>query len=95
LTDPTDEQLSDLLAGDDSDVASVTHVKQCDQCRAEIELLGSSVQHFNDLGMLWAEQNAPRRIPVPLNLEKANTDRLFQIRAEMTPDQIDRLERHR
>jgi hypothetical protein len=50
---------------------------------------------FLDLGMLWDEQNAPRRIPVPLNLEKANTHRLFQIRAEMTPDQIDRLERHR
>jgi hypothetical protein len=63
----TDEQLSDLLAGDNSDVASVTHVKQCDRCRAEIESLGSSVQHFNGLGMLWAEQNAPRRIPVPLH----------------------------
>ena len=60
----TDEQLSELIAGGDSDARD--HLNTCSRCRGEFESLTESLSAFNHLGLLWTEREAARRVPLPL-----------------------------
>ena len=62
----TDEQLSNLIAGAGTDSTSHDHLRICSQCREELESFRESLGAASHLGLLWAEQEAPRRVPLPL-----------------------------
>ena len=61
----TDEQFSDLLAGDSAPEAACMHLEQCASCCAELVELRSAMGSFNGIGLAWAEAEAPRRIHPP------------------------------
>jgi hypothetical protein len=62
----TDEEFSELLGGS-AGADPQAHVQACARCHAELETLRHSLGSFHELGMLWAEAEAPRRIRVPLH----------------------------
>jgi hypothetical protein len=62
----SDEDFSQMLAGC-SDAEALRHLESCAQCRGELEDTRASLENMNHLGMLWAEQQAPHRVPLPLH----------------------------
>jgi anti-sigma factor RsiW len=62
----TDEEFGELLAGSAA-AEPQAHVQACTRCRAEFETFRRSVGDFHELGMLWAEAEAPRRIRLPID----------------------------
>jgi hypothetical protein len=78
----TNEQLSDLLTCTNS--ASRDHLKVCSQCRGEVECLSESLGAVNHLGLLWAEHEARRRVPLPLPaMERWRTRTLWAVPATL------------
>jgi hypothetical protein len=78
----TNEQLSDLLAGADS--PSRDHLRVCSQCREQLESFSESLGAINRFGLLWAEHEAPRRVPLPLpSLERWRVQALWAIPATL------------
>ena len=62
----TEEQLADLLAGNNRDACALLHVENCEACREELALLGAAIGDLNYASLRWAEQRA-FRIQVPSN----------------------------
>jgi hypothetical protein len=60
----SDEQFSDLLAGETADHATAAHLTTCATCRQELSSMRSAVGDLRELSMRWAEERAPR-ITVP------------------------------
>ena len=57
-------------------------LQSCSRCRAEFETLTESFSAVNCLSLLWAEQEASRRVPVPLPaIEKWRARSLWAIPA--------------
>ena len=61
----SDGQISDLLSGLDPGPALEAHLATCAPCRDEVASLGATLGSFNDVGLRWAELEAPRRIQTP------------------------------
>ena len=65
----TDEQLTALLAGnahsDPSNAVLDAHLKACERCRTELAAVKGATLSFNELGLAWAEREAPVRVPAP------------------------------
>jgi hypothetical protein len=61
----TDEQFTGLLTGDCAETRLYTHLESCPDCRAEFDRVQPAIESFNEVGLLWAEARAPRRVPVP------------------------------
>ncbi len=65
----TDEQLTALLADDarwdPSNAGLGAHLEICERCRTELAAVKSATQSFNELGLAWAEREAPGRVPAP------------------------------
>lgn len=65
----TDEQFSDLLAGDNAPEAAMLHLEQCEHCATELAELRSAMGSFKEMSMSWAEVEAPRKVHVPSRWE--------------------------
>ena len=57
----TDEQFSDLLAGD-CPLDAMRHMKTCPQCQREFEQVQASIEEFGAAGLQWAERRPAPRI---------------------------------
>jgi hypothetical protein len=60
----TDEQFADLLSGEWKTDLRI-HEESCADCRSELDQVQSAIRGFNEVGLRWAEIQAPRRVPVP------------------------------
>jgi hypothetical protein len=60
----TDEQFTDLLAGDYTTDAS-RHMLSCAQCQVEFERVQASIEDFVTLSLEWAEPRASTSISAP------------------------------
>ena len=61
----TDDEFSELVAGEEPDPGIRAHLAMCEHCRLEVEAVRSSVHNFNRFSMTWAESEAPRRVRTP------------------------------
>lgn len=61
----TDEQFSDVLAGENAPVAAMLHLEACEHCRHELGEIRSAVGSFSQMSWDWAQAEAPRRIQPP------------------------------
>ena len=61
----TDEQFSDLIAGELPNDAAATHLGECAHCRGELEAVRASMTDFNSVSMAWAQVEAPHRVQTP------------------------------
>lgn len=66
----TDEQFTELLAGDYPFDAS-RHLQTCAQCRWEFNRVQSSIEDFGSFAIEWAEQRASLSIPAPSAFARA------------------------
>ena len=64
----TDAEFADLLAGCTPGRAAETHLNACEHCRGELETVSGSLGSFRLAGTLWAEAEAPKRVPLPARL---------------------------
>jgi|GEM_PF-1039540 len=51
----TEDQFASYMVGDAADAAAATHLSTCDQCRAEVERFGVSVQSLNRVSLAWSQ----------------------------------------
>lgn len=56
----TDEQFSQLLAGEPCNETAATHLESCTACRQELGSMQVAVGTLRDLSLRWAEQRAVR-----------------------------------
>ena len=61
----TDAEFSDLLAGEFPGAPAEAHLVACDFCRRELETVQGSMNNFQTVSMVWAQERAPRRVPTP------------------------------
>ena len=61
----TDEQFGDLLAGDPLEASASAHLLVCAHCRGEFAAVRDAMGAFHEVSFGWAQQQAPRRVPVP------------------------------
>ncbi len=61
----TDEQFSELIAGQSATQDALAHLNACEDCQAELQAVSSGIQQFRTFSLLWAELQAPKRVPVP------------------------------
>jgi hypothetical protein len=66
----TDEQFTELLAGDYPFDAS-RHLQACAQCQCEFNRVQASIADFGSLAIEWAEQRASVSIPAPSAFARA------------------------
>jgi hypothetical protein len=66
----TDEQFTELLAGDYPFDAS-RHLHECAQCRWEFNQVQASIADFGSFAIEWAEQRASVSIPAPSAFARA------------------------
>ncbi|HEX4155495.1 MAG TPA: hypothetical protein VHY48_07780 [Acidobacteriaceae bacterium] len=56
----TDEQFSELLAGESCGDTATLHLESCDVCRDELRSMQTAVGTLRDLSLRWAEKRAVR-----------------------------------
>lgn len=61
----TDEQFSDLLAGQSPSAAVEGHLSTCEYCRGELEAVEGTLSNFNRFSLTWAQREAARRVQRP------------------------------
>lgn len=61
----TDDQFSDLLAGETPSTAVEEHLASCEHCRGELEAVQGSLSNFNLVSLRWAQQEASRKVQTP------------------------------
>lgn len=61
----TDEQFSDLLAGDSPSPAVEEHLSVCEHCRGELAAVQGSLGSFNVFSLAWAHREAARHVQSP------------------------------
>jgi len=61
----TDEQFSDLLAGETPSEAVAEHLSGCEHCRGELEAVQGSLSNFNLVSLRWAQQEAAAKVQTP------------------------------
>lgn len=64
----TDAEFADLLAGYTPGRATEAHLASCEHCRGELDMVLGSLGSFRLAGTLWAEAEAPKRVPLPSRL---------------------------
>jgi hypothetical protein len=57
----TDEQFTDLLAGE-CPIDAIRHMKTCPRCQGEFDQVQASIEDFSAVGLQWAEHRPTPRI---------------------------------
>lgn len=60
----SDEEFSDLLAGEFPDDDTRIHLASCEYCRNELDCVRDTMSSFSGFGTRWANTVAPDRVPV-------------------------------
>ncbi len=61
----TDEQFSDLLAGQSPSASVEMHLAACAHCRGELAAVEGTLTNFNVFSLTWAQREAPRKVRTP------------------------------
>lgn len=61
----TDAEFSLMLDGAQPGASAAAHLAGCTFCREELDAVQGSLGSFQALSTVWAEREAPRRVPVP------------------------------
>lgn len=61
----TDEQFSDLLAGESPSRTVEEHLSICEHCRGEMAAVQGSLGNFNVFSFAWAQREATRKVQSP------------------------------
>ena len=66
----TDEHFADLLGGEELSTTAESHLCTCAPCRSELAALREAAGSFNQLSLVWAQAEAPRRIAPPSRFQR-------------------------
>lgn len=61
----SDEQFSDLLAGERPSGSVEAHLATCAHCRGELTAVEGTLTNFNVFSLTWAQREAPRKVHTP------------------------------